>query len=218
MSFAKFATALLLSPVGLATKLSTAAMRSTLTLVTLPALLFLVLVLVLATSPAQAQTETILYNFTGGSDGGDPESRLTPDGKGNFYGTTNSGGKSGEYGTVFELSPNGKGGWIETVLYSFPGGADGAHPIFSSVIFDRAGNLYGTTYEGGIGCAPVGCGIVYKLSPKGSKWTESVLHRFAGGVNDGLNPTTGVIMDQAGNLYGTTTSGGSAGGGESFSN
>jgi uncharacterized repeat protein (TIGR03803 family) len=172
--------------------------------------------LVLNAGSAQAQTETVLYNFTGGGDGGDSRSRLTSDGKGNFYGTTNYGGLSGSWGTVFELSPNGSGGWTETVIYSFKGGAHGSHPLFSGVIFDRAGNLYGTTYDGGGGCDPNGCGTVFKLTPKGSKWTQTVLYSFAGGVNDGFNPSAGLVMDAAGNLYGTTYSGGSAGGGIVF--
>ena len=111
-------------------------------------ILFIAVLTVLsAARPAQAQTETVLYNFTGGSDGAHPQSRLTADGKGNFYGTTYQGGTSGS-GTVFELSPNGTGGWNETVLHSFNGGLnigpDGAGPS-GPVIFDRVGNLYGTT-------------------------------------------------------------------------
>jgi uncharacterized repeat protein (TIGR03803 family) len=181
-----------------------------------PILAVLSLLLLFTARHAQAQTETILYNFTGGSDGGDSRSRLTPDGKGNFYGTTNYGGLPGSWGTVFELSANGNGGWTETVIYTFKGGAHGSHPLFSGVIFDSTGNLYGTTYDGGVGCAPNGCGTVYKLTPKESKWTETVLYSFAGGVNDGFNPSAGLVMDAAGNLYGTTYSGGSAGGGIVF--
>jgi uncharacterized repeat protein (TIGR03803 family) len=150
---------------------------------------------------AHAQTETVLYNFTGGSDGSEPNSSLTPDGKGNFYGTTLEGGTFGD-GTVFELSPNG-GGWNETVLYSFTGGADGANPDFSGVIFDSAGNLYGTAYSGG-GSHEVG--VVFELSLVGTSWTEKVLYSFSGGTGGG-NPEGGVIMDQAGNLYGTNSSG-----------
>jgi uncharacterized repeat protein (TIGR03803 family) len=166
------------------------ATRGALTLAVLSALLLIV------ARPAQAQTETVLYNFTGGSDGSTPQSRLTFDGAGNLYGTTNSGGLG--YGTVFELSPNGSGGWNETVLYSFTGGADGANPYFSPVIFDSLGNLYGTTYAGGAN----GLGVVFELSPVGTSWTETVLHSFAG-YPDCAGPVSGVIMDPAGNLYGT---------------
>jgi hypothetical protein len=95
--------------------------------------LILCLTTIFTIRPAQAQTETVLYNFTGGSDGGEPQSSLTPDGAGNFYGTTYYGGLTCSEqgtegcGTVFELSPNGSGGWNETVLYSFTGGDDGAN-------------------------------------------------------------------------------------------
>ncbi len=163
-----------------------------------------------AVRPMLAQTETVLYNFKGGSDGQNPYSRLTPDGEGNFYGTTVNGGDFGS-GTVFELSPNGAGGWNETVLYSFTGGADGGNPWFSGVIFDGKGNLYGTTFDGGDG----GIGVVFELSPEGTSWTESVLHVFPGGP-DGAAPVNGLAMDQAGNLYGTTYEGGTQGDGVVF--
>jgi uncharacterized repeat protein (TIGR03803 family) len=172
-----------------------------------------------AARSAQAQSETVLYNFTGGSDGGAPGSRLTADGKGNFYGVTFYGGlPSGGlgYGTVFELSPNGNGAWAETVIYSFAvGGEDGGNPS-GYLIFDRVGNLYGTTLYGGKGCASNGCGVVFELSPTGSSWNEKVLHKFAGGTHDGAYPVEGLVMDLAGNLYGTTSSGGDNGGGTVF--
>jgi uncharacterized repeat protein (TIGR03803 family) len=125
--------------------------------------------LLMAARPAHAQTEAVLYTFTG-SDGDEPYSNLTPDGKGNFYGTTAFGGDFGP-GAVFELSPNGSGGWNETVLYSFTGGADGALP-YSKVILDSAGNLYGTALHGGA----YGVGAVFELSPVGTSWTETVLY------------------------------------------
>jgi len=152
---------------------------------------------------AHAQTETVLYNFTGGSDGGLPFSNLTSNGKGNFYGTASEGGlKYGPngYGTVFELSPNGAGGWNETTVYTFCSAtncADGAFPV-SDVIFDSAGNLYGTTYSGGTNEN----GAVFELSPKGKKWKEKVLYSFASGSNQG-RPQANLIMDSSGNLYGT---------------
>lgn len=161
--------------------------------------------LFVATRPAQAQTETVLYDFCsdpGCTDGASPTSGLTADGVGNFYGTTSSGGAF-DAGTVFELSPNGSGGWTETALYNFcsaPNCTDGAYPNFSYVIFDGAGNLYGTAGEGGTN----GLGVVFELSPVGGKWTETVLYSFAGGA-DGADPVNGMIFDTAGNLYGTAS-------------
>src|SRR5258708_16941105 len=159
------------------------------------ACLFLCLTTSFALRLAQAQTETVVYNFKGGSDGFTPQSQLTSDGAGNFYGTTGFGGLGS--GTVFELSPNGSGGWNETVLYSFTGGADGSVPYFSYVLFDSEGNLYGTTYWGG----SYGYGAVFELSPEGTSWRETVLYSFTGGPDD-ANPMNGLIMDTAGNLYG----------------
>jgi hypothetical protein len=118
-------------------------------LVTLSALTLAALcaLLPLAARPAQARTETILYNF-GGEGGALPQGNLTSHG-GNLYGTTTEGGPYGGGGTVFELSPNGSGGWNETVLHSFQNsGAGGSLPA-PSVIFDSAGNLYGTAANGG---------------------------------------------------------------------
>jgi uncharacterized repeat protein (TIGR03803 family) len=173
---------------------------------------FAALALILAT-PAQAQTETVLYNFTPGSDGGGPTSIVTPDGKGNFYGTTIGGGEYG-YGTVYELSPNGSGGWNESVLYSFPERPNGEGVPYPSgpVILDSKGNLYGTLIMGGDtdGCGwgtGAGCGAVYELSPAGTSWTETVLYNFCSqtGCADGEGPSSGVIMDAAGNLYGVAS-------------
>jgi len=176
------------------TKLVTAIIRGALAFAVLSALL-------IAALPAQAQPETVLYNFTGGSDSGYPMSRLTSDGAGNFYGTTAGGDGAGGFGTVFELSPNGSGGWNETVLYSFTGGADGSHPWYSPVILDSAGNLYGTTYQGGT----YGGGAVFKVDPRGR---ETVLYSFCSpGCFDGMSPESGVIMDSAGNLYGVNSGG-----------
>jgi uncharacterized repeat protein (TIGR03803 family) len=174
------------------TKLVTKIIRAALAFAVLAALLLI------AARPAQAQTETVLYNFTGGSDGADPQSRLTFDAAGTLYGTTNGGGALGA-GTVFELSPNGNGGWNEKVLYSFTGGADGGNPTYSYVMFDSVGNLYGTAAGGGA----YGYGVAFELSPVGASWTETVLHSFAGGA-DGADPINGLIMDLSGNLYGTT--------------
>ena len=184
------------------TKLATAMVRGVLMLAVLAALVLM------AALPAQGQTETVLYNFCSQAnclDGFVPEGTLTFDSAGNLYGTTVYGGVYGLTGpgTVFELSPNGNGGWNESVLYNFAGGTDGANP-WSNVIFDSAGNLYGTTYFGGGGYdyCEYGCGTVFELSPTGSGWTETILHAFSG--SDGYYPQGNLMMDSAGNIYGTT--------------
>jgi len=156
-------------------------------------------------------SETVLHYFQG-PDGADPAAGLTLDAAGNLYGTTEYGGKYGS-GTVFELTPGTNGQWNETVLYSFgqPTAANGEIP-FAGVIFDAVGNLYGTTYGGGInnncsGYVNGGCGVVFKLTPGANgKWAETVLFRFGG--PDGGNPATGLTLDAAGDLYGTTAQGG----------
>ena len=139
--------------------------------------------------------ETILYAFTGGSDGGNPYSPVILDAAGNVYGTTQSGGAA-NLGAVFELSPSGSG-WTENVLYSFTGSPDGSQPE-SGLTFDSAGNLYGTTADGGAG----GSGTVFQLVPSGSGWTENILHSFDG--VDGYGPFGGLTFDSAGDIYGTT--------------
>jgi len=163
--------------------------------------LILAVLLLVAVHPAAAQTETVLYEFcshSNCSDGSEPYSRLTSDGAGNFYGTTEIGGLG--YGTVFELSPNGSGGWNETVLHTFTGFSDGAYPFFTTLIFDSRGNLYGTTSDGGQN----NYGVVFELSPVGQEWVETVLFNFgADGGPYGTSPFNGVVMDAAGNLYGT---------------
>jgi uncharacterized repeat protein (TIGR03803 family) len=179
-------------------KLAAAPTRGALTLAVLSALLLI------AARPAQGQAETVLYSFKLGNDGGAPQSSLIFDRTGNLYGTTQAGGSG--YGTVFELSPNVSGGWKETVLYRFTGGADGANP-YSSLIFDSVGNLYGTASGGGT----TGYGVVFELSHVRSTWRETVLHSFAG-TPDGATPTAGLTMDAAGNLYGTTPYGGTGDG------
>jgi uncharacterized repeat protein (TIGR03803 family) len=148
----------------------------------------------LAPNPDGTWTESVLYSFTGGVDGGYPAAGLTLDPAGNLYGTTFEGGAD-RSGVVFKLAPNPDGTWTESVLYSFTGGADGAYP--RGLIFDAAGNLYGTTEYGGA----YGDGVVFKLSPRSSGWSETVLHSFLG---FGQQPFAPVIFDPAGNLYGTT--------------
>lgn len=147
--------------------------------------------------------ETILYNFTGQKDGGSPNS-LVEDANGVLYGTTYGGGTQG-YGTVFKLTQAG----VETVLHSFSNSRrDGGFP-FSGVVRDTAGNLYGTTYDGG----GHGDGTIFKVTAAGS---ETVLHSFSGGPSDGSNPASGVILNTAGDLLGTTSFGGSSNHGTIF--
>jgi uncharacterized repeat protein (TIGR03803 family) len=157
--------------------------------------------------------ETVLYSFLGGNDGEYPQyGDLVFDQAGNIYGTTWGGGSHEgfctEYGcgTVFELSPS-NGGWAESVLYRFQGNNDGEAP-YAGVVFDTAGNIYGTTLVGGTG----GEGTVYELTPSASGWTETILYNFGDGL-DGGQPYGALIFDQSGNLYGTTSMGGSQGGG-----
>jgi uncharacterized repeat protein (TIGR03803 family) len=141
----------------------------------------------------QAQTESVLHSFAGNPDGANPYAGLTLH-KGNFYGTTMLGGTS-NLGTVFEISPEGK----EKVLHSFAGGADGSSPQYG-VVFDTDGNLYGTTPLGGAS----NNGTVFMMTASG---TETVVYSFPGG-DDGASPSSGVILDDEGNLYGTTMAGG----------
>ena len=155
--------------------------------------------------------ETVLYPFAGGNDGFDPRGDLIFDHAGNIYGTTAD--SEPYYGTVFQLTPSGAA-WTKSILYSFTGAADGATPS-ARVIFDQAGNLYGTTGNGGYNGCNQGCGVVYQLTPSGSGWTENVLYAFQGG-SDGEYLRGGVIFDRSGNIYGGTYQGGSGGGGTVF--
>jgi beta-xylosidase len=160
-------------------------------------------------------TETVLHSFSG-EDGAKPEAGLIFDAAGNLYGTTAEGGTSGSgcggngCGTVFRLAPGNNGKWTEEVLHNFTPAGKGGQVPDSSLIFDAAGNLYGTTHGGGdygSGCGTVGCGTVFRLTPgNNGRWAEQVLHRFDG--TDGASPDSGVIFDGAGNLYGTTAVGG----------
>jgi uncharacterized repeat protein (TIGR03803 family) len=159
---------------------------------------------------------TILHNFGSFQYDGEGASvgQLALDGAGNLYGTTFAGGKntcSTGCGTVFRLTPESNGRWRETILYNFRNGASGNGPG-AGVVVDKAGNLYGTTLYGGGQCR---CGIVYKLAPpvKGH-WKYTVLHTFAG--TDGAQPDANLILDDKGNLYGTTPGGGSSGSGVVF--
>jgi uncharacterized repeat protein (TIGR03803 family) len=171
----------------------------------------LIAALILAPGARAASTEKVLYSFTGSADGGNPRaSRLIFDQAGNIYGTTGDGGAYGA-GTVFMLTPNSSGGWTESVLYSFTGGSDGADP-WAGVIFDSAGNLYGTATAGGA----YGAGVVFQLTPNSDgTWTEGVLYTFTGG-SDGADPAAGLIFDSVGNLYGTVEDGGLYGYGDVY--
>ena len=169
------------------------------------ALTILMAVIVLVAIPASA-TKKVLFTFTG-SDGEAPDGSLIFDQAGNLYGTTSQGGANG-YGTVFKLSPGANGTWTETVLHSF-NRTDGANPE-GALIFDRAGNLYGTTSQGG---ASYGNGTVFELSPGANgSWTETVLFSLDGSLH-GSQPFGSLIFDAQGNLYGTAWQGGNYAGG-----
>jgi uncharacterized repeat protein (TIGR03803 family) len=149
---------------------------------------------------SQAQTFTVLYTFTGGSDGSIPAGGVVRDAAGNFYGATYQGGDlecntfTPGCGVVFKLSPAGK----ETVLHAFKSGAsDGANPA-GGVVRDAKGNLYGATIYGH---EPAGYGTVFELGKTGE---ETFLHAFGGGSSDGAFPAGGLLRDKVGNLYGTT--------------
>jgi uncharacterized repeat protein (TIGR03803 family) len=142
----------------------------------------------------------VLHNFSGGADGQSPHGPLVVDGAGNLFGMTVQGGKaSGNFGTVFEVSRS-KGQWTETVIYVFKGGSDGAFPE-GGLVFDKAGNLYGATSQGG-GLASAG--TVFELTPGKNGWSETVIHVFDPVHGDGRNPQDTLTMDKTGNLYGTT--------------
>ena len=152
--------------------------------------------------------ERVLHRFAGGIDGSQPTAGLVRDSAGNLYGTTGTGGKCAECGTVFKLDRAGK----ETVLYRFKGSPDAGHVLTGDLVLDANGNLYGVSYFGGLatGCiAPqAGCGTFFELSPNGEGgWKERVLYRFKGG-RDGAYPHSGLVRDAEGNFYGSTDWGG----------
>jgi uncharacterized repeat protein (TIGR03803 family) len=159
--------------------------------------------------------ESNLYGFLGPPhDGYQPFAGLVADSKGNLYGTTHAGGHgtcSNGCGTVFKLTSFGDGHYIESLLYEFKGGHDGSDP-YGGLIFDASGDLFGTTLNGGKGCGTSGCGTVYELKPNGSAYTEQVLYRFPPetGSLGGGHPYGSLVLDKSGNLYGTTSNGGTA--------
>ena len=147
---------------------------------------------------------TTLYAFKDQPDGALPYGGVISDKAGNLYGTTYYAGVH-DLGTIYKLT-HGKGAWTESVLYSFKGGTDGASPI-SSLVADAAGNLYGTTSDGG--AASCTCGIIFKMTPGGNgKWTESVVYRFPGTPQPGF-AYNGMVADSTGSFYGATVHGGS---------
>lgn len=189
-------------------------------------LLAVVATLLFACSDGWAASQyKVLYAFKGGNDGNYPEGALVFDSSGNLYGTTIFGGVSKQScsgygfagcGTVFMLTRGTGGGWTESVLHAFQAGddnTDGAAPN-GALIFDAAGDLYGTTSVGGgadeqcSSGAYTGCGIVFELAPaSGGSWTETVLYRFQ--INaGGAGPYAGLVFDNAGNLYGTAAAAG----------
>jgi len=161
--------------------------------------------LVPPTAPGGAWTETVLYNFAGGSDGRFPQCSLVFDANGALYGTTNRGGPEDD-GTVFQLVPPAAAGgaWTENILHAFMGRNDGAHP-YAGVVIGSHGELYGTTDQGG---GSIGLGTVFRLAPPavaGGTWAESILSEFPAG---GQGPAGGVVLGKQGVIYGTTTIGG----------
>ncbi len=175
---------------------------------------------------AQAQTYSVIHSFTGGIDGAVPVGGLTMDAAGNLYGTTCGtpcfGTTGSSLGTIFRLTRRGSG-WVFTPLYAFRGGNDGAGPS-GRVVIGPDGSLYGTTIQGGgSGCGGTGCGTVFNLKPPPmvpssvfGGWKETVVYSFQGGT-DGAYPEVGdLILDQAGNIYGTASGGGAANAGMAF--
>jgi uncharacterized repeat protein (TIGR03803 family) len=157
--------------------------------------------------------ERVLYSFSGVSDGSSPVAGLISDASGALYGTTAAGGGTGcggsGCGTVFKFAPSSNG-YKETIIYNFTGEPDGQSPL-DGLAMDGAGALYGTTYmggAGGLGCPPgPNCGAVFKLTPSGSGYAESILYSFKLGT-DGAYPDDRVIIGRDGALYGTTSEGG----------
>lgn len=175
------------------------------------------LVFVQAGNALAAPAETVLWSFTGPTeDGANPTGALIADTSGNLYGTSTYGGTL-NYGTVFRLAPpaSGQTAWTETVLYNFGSYAHDAAIPMGALIFDSAGNLYGTSYKGGTR----NHGTVFRLTPPVSgsgAWTETVLYSFGSHTGDGINPEAALVADSAGNLYGTTYRGGAKNYGAAF--
>jgi uncharacterized repeat protein (TIGR03803 family) len=162
----------------------------------------LITVVAISFATMSAQSFKVIYTFTGGADSCNP-SYLTFDEKGNLYGTAGGDSGSSPYGNVFELIPSASG-WRESTLYTFqPSGGDGQHPN-GGVIFDKSGNLYGTTTLGGASSF----GTLFELSPNADGWTETILHDFDGPFTDASEPSSKLTFDSIGNLYGSSWYGG----------
>jgi len=175
-------------------------------------------------------TEKVIHSFApyrGGYESG-AFGDVVFDEAGNLYGTVYGGGRDSnncDYsgcGKVFELLPNADGTWSEKTLHWFRGLPDGANP-WAGVVLDSVGNVYGTTYSGGTGQCEngdgnvVGCGVVFMLSPsENGQWSEKVLHSFDDNGFDGYNSFAGLTLDASGNLYGTTSAGGTRDSGTIF--
>jgi uncharacterized repeat protein (TIGR03803 family) len=161
-------------------------------------------------------TENVLYRFQGGSDGASPRAGLVMDAQGVLYGTTTEGGGSANCvlgcGTVFKLAQTQSGVWEETILHTFVGlpKPDGADPS-STLVFDSAGNLWGTTSVGGRKRCATGCGTIFELTPNSDgSWEYKIVHAFGTQVEGegfGVGPAGGVVVDGAGNIFGTTAGG-----------
>lgn len=158
-----------------------------------------------ATRSGQNWTESVIYNFAGGGDGGNPVAGVIMDANGNLYGTTYDGGTFG-FGTVYQLTRSGSN-WTKSILYIFQNGTDGRAPS-GGLVFDNAGNLYGTTSFGGSN----GGGTVYELTAAGGVWNFTTLVSFSGTAG----PYNNLTLDSAGNLYGTTYRDGVSGAGSVF--
>ncbi len=159
-------------------------------------------------------TETQIYQFTNGLDGGNPLAGVTFDANGNMYGTTIRAENNQDFGSVYELSPSSHG-WILTALYDFSDFDQAGSPQ-GGVLFDQHGNLWGTTYLGGADdCLdpqePEPCGVLFELTPSGSGWNYRTAYEFEASVGGG--PTGTLINDQSGNLYGTLDENGANGNG-----
>ncbi len=159
----------------------------------------------IARAQKSSSNEQVVYNFTGGNDGGNAATQLALDKSGNVYGTTVVGGKY-ICGTIFEAQPQANPPWSESVLYNFTCYGDGKNP-HGGVTFDAQGNLDGTTVAGGTGyCTGDGCGVVFQYA----SGVERVLYGFTGG-KDGFGPGSPLVIDQSGNIYSTAPDGGTAG-------
>jgi len=164
-------------------------------------------------NPGAHKHPTMLYSFSGTTDGAGPGGKVVFDAQGNLYGVAGYAGDLNACfgqgcGVVYKLSPTSSGFWTQTVLHTFEGGVDGITPL--SVVLDGNGNVFGVTRDGGGNSCSGGlqCGIVFELSPTSSgAWTETILHTFTGG-SDGGNPLGSLTFDAQGNLFGTAGAGG----------